>query len=103
MSSEQTKTKKRAWEELPEGATIPEGGTAKKYVTGGWRTERPVWDEEKCSQCLQCYMFCPDSSIVVKDGKMVSIDLEHCKGCGICARECPKFCIEMVPEDEIEE
>ncbi len=101
MSAE---TKKKAkWEELPEGATIPESGTARKYVTGGWRSERPVWDAEKCNQCLQCYMFCPDSAIKVKDGKMVGIDLEHCKGCGICARECPKACIEMIPEGEAEE
>lgn len=95
--------KKPLWKELPEGATIPEAGTAKRYRTGGWRSERPVWDAEKCSQCLQCYMFCPDSSIIVKDDKMVGIDLEHCKGCGICARECPRSCIEMVPESETEE
>lgn len=97
------KAGKKAWEKLPEGATIPEPGTADKYRTGGWRTDRPVWDAEKCSQCMICFMFCPDSSIEVVEGKMTGIDLEHCKGCGICACECPRDAIEMVPEDEIEE
>lgn len=99
----QPKTGERVWEKLPEAATIPEGGTAARYRTGGWRTERPVWDEEKCSQCMICFMFCPDSSIEVSDSKMTGIDLEHCKGCAICARECPRDAIDMVPEDEIEE
>jgi Pyruvate/2-oxoacid:ferredoxin oxidoreductase delta subunit len=32
---------------------------------------------------------CPDSSILVEAGKVVGIDDKHCKGCGICAKECP--------------
>jgi pyruvate ferredoxin oxidoreductase delta subunit len=41
---------------------------------------------------------------VLKDGKMVGIDLEHCKGCGICAAECPVKgkAIHMKPESECE-
>ena len=45
-----------------------------------------------------CYWACPDSSIVVQDGKMVGIDLKHCKGCGICADVCPRDAIEMENE-----
>ena len=30
-----------------------------------------------------------DYEVVDKDGKMVGIDMLHCKGCGICANECP--------------
>ncbi len=26
------------------------------------------------------------------------IDLDYCKGCGICVKECPCGAIEMVPE-----
>ncbi|MFP3216806.1 MAG: 4Fe-4S binding protein, partial [Vulcanisaeta sp.] len=26
------------------------------------------------------------------------IDYDHCKGCGICAHECPVKAIKMVPE-----
>jgi len=38
-------------------------------------------------------------TIKVKDGKIVGIDLNHCKGCGICAHECPVDAIEMVEEE----
>jgi Pyruvate/2-oxoacid:ferredoxin oxidoreductase delta subunit len=31
-------------------------------------------------------------------GEKYAIDLDFCKGCGICAAECPCGAIEMVPE-----
>ncbi|MHB9053925.1 MAG: 4Fe-4S binding protein [Thermoleophilia bacterium] len=80
------------------GATIPESGNADDYETGGWRSERPVRDREKCNDCMICFFACPDSSIRVENGKMVDIDLEHCKGCGICAQVCPRDAIEMKNE-----
>ena len=55
------------------GAVIPESGNATKYKTGGWRSERPVRDEEKCKQCLFCYFYCPDSSVIVEDGRAVGV------------------------------
>lgn len=84
----------------PIAATIPEAGTAEQYKTGGWRSERPVWIEERCTHCMICWVFCPDSSIKVANQKMYAIDYDHCKGCGICAAECPKDAIEMVPEEK---
>lgn len=97
--------KKRGWKELPIGGVICEAGNSEEYETGSWRTYRPIWDEEKCKHCMLCFIYCPDSAIIVEDGKMLGIDLFHCKGCGICAEECPdKFnAIEMVLESEIEE
>jgi 2-oxoacid:acceptor oxidoreductase delta subunit (pyruvate/2-ketoisovalerate family) len=74
---------------LPIGGVITEGGTAHEYVTGGWRKLKPVLDKGKCTNCLICWVMCPDSSIVVEEGKMIGFDMEHCKGCGICAEECP--------------
>lgn len=84
--------------QYPRGAVIPTGGNSDDYVTGGWRSQRPFRDDEKCTQCLLCWVWCPDTSIVVKDEKVVDFDLDHCKGCGICAHECPFDAIEMVPE-----
>lgn len=85
-----SKTKKEpGWKDIPIGGLILEPGNAVDYKTGGWRTFKPVHDKEKCINCLFCWMYCPDSAIKVEDGKVVGIDLEHCKGCGICAKECP--------------
>jgi pyruvate ferredoxin oxidoreductase delta subunit len=40
-------------------------------------------------------MYCPEGAI----DQNLTIDLNFCKGCGICANECPKKAIEMVRED----
>lgn len=77
------------WKELPIGGIIFEAGSSHSYCTGGWRTYRPVHDPEKCINCLRCWILCPDSAVLVEEGKVVGYDLDHCKGCGICARECP--------------
>jgi pyruvate ferredoxin oxidoreductase delta subunit len=73
----------------------PRVGAAGK--TGKWRTLRPELDKEKCTNCLLCWMYCPEGAIDrVEDG--VSIDYEYCKGCGICAEECARKAIVMVEE-----
>lgn len=68
---------------------ILEAGNAVKFKTGSWRAFKPVWIEENCIQCLFCWLYCPDMSIKVADGKMIGFDYDYCKGCGVCARECP--------------
>ena len=40
-------------------------------------------------------LFCPDSCI----NKQHDIDYDYCKGCGICAYECPSDSIEMIQEE----
>lgn len=79
----------KGWREIPIGGVVTEPGTAIEYNTGSWRTIRPVLDKEKCVNCLTCWICCPDCSVITKDGKMVGFDYDHCKGCGICAEECP--------------
>lgn len=74
---------------FPIGGVITTGGTAHEYVTGGWRKLRPILDKDKCTNCLICWVMCPDSAIIVEEGKMIGFDMDHCKGCGICAEECP--------------
>ena len=91
--------------DLAIGGAIMEAGSSVENPTGTWRTYVPVRDYEKCIHCMRCWIMCPDSSIIVKDGKVVGTDLEHCKGCGICAKECPPkiACIEMKLESEMDE
>jgi len=93
-------TELKGWRDLPLGGVVPGGAAAALNKTGSWRAERPVWNEEKCIQCLQCWLHCPDTSIVIRDQKVTGVDYDHCKGCGVCAAICPKDAIEMVPERE---
>lgn len=66
-------------------------------TNAGWRTFRPVVDHDACVYCLRCYLLCPDGTII-KDNGQIKIDMDYCKGCGVCAHECPKDAIEMVKE-----
>jgi pyruvate ferredoxin oxidoreductase delta subunit len=90
----------KTWQEIPEGGLILEAGNAHSYKTGDWRSMRPIIDKSNCINCLSCWIVCPDSSIIVKDEKFDHFDYDHCKGCGICAHECPKKCIDMKSEAE---
>jgi len=63
----------------------------------GWRTEKPIVDAEKCIGCWQCYLFCPEG-VIFKSNNIIDIDYAFCKGCGICARVCPKEAISLIKE-----
>ena len=91
--------KQKSWKEIPIGGKIIEAGNAVEYNTGSWRTFKPEKNNIKCINCLFCWIYCPDSSIKVEDGKMVGFDYDHCKGCGICAKVCPVKCIDMKKDD----
>jgi pyruvate ferredoxin oxidoreductase delta subunit len=88
-----------AWRELaPGGAVRPRD--ARQPRTGSWRTgERPEVDLSKCVNCLLCWLYCPDSSIVLDDAVLTGFDYRTCKGCEICAAVCPVDAIRMVPEE----
>ena len=53
-----------------------------------------------CFSCDNCVAVCPDNAVVSlgMPGEYF-IDLDYCKGCGICVSECPCGAIEMVPEE----
>ena len=53
-----------------------------------------------CFECDNCYGVCPDDAIQkLGPGARFRVDYDYCKGCGVCATECPCGAIEMVPED----
>ncbi len=87
-----------SWREVTPGGTIIGGASAAGFITGDWRTDRPVWNTEACRQCLLCVPVCPDSSIPVTREKRTDFDLDHCKGCGICAEVCSFGAITMRKE-----
>ena len=53
-----------------------------------------------CFECDNCYGVCPDNAVIkLGPGKRFEFNYDYCKGCGICASECPCGAIAMVPED----
>ena len=54
-----------------------------------------------CFSCDNCYGVCPDNAVIKTGdpGAPYLIDLDYCKGCGLCAAECPSGAIAMVPEE----
>ena len=53
-----------------------------------------------CFECDNCYGVCPDNAVIkLGAGKRFQFNYDYCKGCGICATECPCGAIRMVPEE----
>lgn len=53
-----------------------------------------------CFECDNCYGVCPDNAVIkLGPGKKFKFNYDYCKGCGICANECPCGAIDMVSED----
>jgi NADPH-dependent glutamate synthase beta subunit-like oxidoreductase len=64
-------------------------------VVGGLDESTALFEARRCLSCGSCfacdncYGVCPDNAV---------INLDYCKGCGLCMQECPCGAIEMVPE-----
>ncbi len=53
-----------------------------------------------CFECDNCYGVCPDNAITkLGPGKRFEFKYDYCKGCAMCATECPCGAIKIVPED----
>ncbi|MEI6596809.1 MAG: 4Fe-4S dicluster domain-containing protein [bacterium] len=69
--------------------------------TGSWRTNRPKFLHDKCTACSICPRVCPEGIIYqtkktnTTGKKYFECDLTYCKGCGLCAIECPFKAVEM--------
>ncbi|MDG6899437.1 MAG: 4Fe-4S binding protein [Nitrososphaerota archaeon] len=74
------------------------GNSASRH-TGNWRITRPVIDYLRCTDCMACYAYCPESAMSVRADGRVTIDYDNCKGCMICQTECPPRAIGSRTED----
>lgn len=77
-------------------------------ATGDWRTSRPSLERGRClavkqddTACQLCWVYCPD--VCITQGVPPAVELQYCKGCGICAEVCPVDAIRMVPEHQAAE
>jgi 2-oxoacid:acceptor oxidoreductase delta subunit (pyruvate/2-ketoisovalerate family) len=53
-----------------------------------------------CFECDNCYGICPDNAVIkLGPGNRFRFNYDYCKGCGMCAQECPCGAIAMVPEE----
>jgi 2-oxoacid:acceptor oxidoreductase delta subunit (pyruvate/2-ketoisovalerate family) len=53
-----------------------------------------------CFECDNCYGVCPDNAVIkLGPGQRFKFNYDYCKGCGICAQECPCGAIAMVAEE----
>ena len=58
-------------------------------TVASWRIIKPVYNRDVCIDCQNCWVWCPDTSIISRDKQMLGIDYDHCKGCGVCVEVCP--------------
>jgi NADPH-dependent glutamate synthase beta subunit-like oxidoreductase len=49
----------------------------------------------RCTSCDVCVEACPDIALV-RTGRGYRVATDHCKGCGLCAAECPRGALRMV-------
>jgi NADPH-dependent glutamate synthase beta subunit-like oxidoreductase len=76
-------------------------------VVGGLDESNALFEARRCLSCGNCfacdncYGVCPDNAVIKLDRPgpyRYEIDLDFCKGCGLCAAECPCGAIEMQQE-----
>ena len=94
-----TTIKKKDYQKILASVQKPVLGEAGK--TGTWSNLKPQIDLEKCipaksgkPSCFNCWLYCPEA--VVSRTIPPIIDLDYCKGCGICMEECPVKAIKIV-------
>jgi 2-oxoacid:acceptor oxidoreductase delta subunit (pyruvate/2-ketoisovalerate family) len=53
-----------------------------------------------CISCDNCFAYCPDNAVIKLGPEgQYAVDLDYCKGCGLCVEECPTGSIVMEPEE----
>ncbi len=74
-------------------------------VVGGLTEHSALFEARRCLscgncfECDNCFGVCPDNAVIkLGPSARYEIELDFCKGCGICAQECPCGAIDMVPE-----
>jgi 2-oxoacid:acceptor oxidoreductase delta subunit (pyruvate/2-ketoisovalerate family) len=74
-------------------------------VVGGLDESNALFEARRCLscgncfECDNCYGVCPDNAVIkLGPGQRFAFNYDYCKGCGVCAEECPCGAITMTPE-----
>jgi 2-oxoacid:acceptor oxidoreductase delta subunit (pyruvate/2-ketoisovalerate family) len=74
-------------------------------VQGGLAEDNALFEARRCLscgncfECDNCYGVCPDNAVIkLGPGRRFQFNYDYCKGCGLCAAECPCGAIDMVAE-----
>lgn len=74
-------------------------------IVGGLDADNALLEARRCLSCGNCfncdngYAVCPDNAVIkLGSGKRYEFNYDYCKGCGLCAEECPCGAIDMVKE-----
>ena len=74
-------------------------------VVGGLDESNALFEARRCMscgsclECDNCFAVCPDNAVLkLGPGAGYEVDFDYCKGCGMCAKECPCGAIAMLPE-----
>jgi len=98
-------------EKLTIGCVAPPGGSVVNK-TGAWRSMLPVFKHQACIACRACEFVCPEGCVFEDPGAKHHVeklkrdladrdfDPDYCKGCGMCAAECPVNDIDMIMEEK---
>lgn len=94
----------------PVGGTIPTpGNSINKDLSASRQGFLPEFLREKCTDCAQCDLVCPDLCFVWEEGVdkrgrpamvLKGIDYQYCKGCLKCVEACPFDALLTIAEED---
>ncbi|MFZ5823466.1 MAG: 2-oxoacid:acceptor oxidoreductase family protein [Bacillota bacterium] len=91
------------------GVIVNPGNMAAKDLSASRQGFLPAFNREKCIDCAQCDIVCPDFCFVWENGvdkrgrpamNLLGIDYQYCKGCLKCVEACPTDALQDLREDD---
>lgn len=90
----------------PEPVLSPEARDLEREIVSGFTSAQATGEAGRCFSCGDClacdncWTLCPDQAVLksatrLEDGSLYAFDYDYCKGCGLCANECPSGYIVM--------
>jgi pyruvate ferredoxin oxidoreductase gamma subunit len=91
------------------GIIVNPGNMALKDLSASRQGFLPAFNRDKCIDCAQCDLVCPDFCFVWEQGvdkrgrpanNLLGIDYQYCKGCLKCVEICPVEALTAIRETD---